>query len=192
MPERSPTTVVAWLIAAVLGTIAALRLLDGARPSGAPPVRVEGGPPAGSAAVRRGSGVYVHVVGAVRRPGLYELGPADRVARALERAGGPVGGADLASINLAARLEDGQQVVVPRARHGPASALAGPSPAVKPSLAQATVAQLEELDGIGPTLARRIVEYRREQGGLASIGELAEVDGIGPKRLESLREALSP
>jgi competence protein ComEA len=62
----------------------------------------------------------------------------------------------------------------------------------KPSLANATVEQLEELDGIGPTLAERIVEYRDAHGGFRSLGELRDVDGIGEKRFASLRDALQP
>ena len=63
---------------------------------------------------------------------------------------------------------------------------------VKLSLASATAEQLEELDGIGPTLAERIIEYRDAQGGLASLDQLNEVDGIGEQRLASLREGLQP
>src|ERR671915_465508 len=63
---------------------------------------------------------------------------------------------------------------------------------VKPSLGSATVEQLDEIDGIGPTLAERIVEYRTENGGFRSLDELQDVDGIGEKRLETLREALQP
>jgi competence protein ComEA len=102
-------------------------------------------------------------------------------------------------VNLAARVEDGQQVVVPVAGAAPGSAGAVPgstgtagAPGVKPSLGTATVEQLEELDGIGPTLAERIVEYREANGGFSSLGQLRDVDGIGEKRYASLREALQP
>ena len=73
-----------------------------------------------------------------------------------------------------------------------AGTAAGALTGAKPSLATATVEQLEELDGIGPTLAERIVEYRDAHGGFRSIGELREVEGIGEKRFASLREALQP
>ena len=63
---------------------------------------------------------------------------------------------------------------------------------VKPSLGSATVEQLEQLEGIGPTLAERIVEYRAAHGGFRSLDQLAEVDGIGEQRLQALREALQP
>ena len=62
----------------------------------------------------------------------------------------------------------------------------------KPSLGAATIEQLDEIDGIGPTLAERIVEYRQEKGGFGSVEDLGEVEGIGEKRLETLREALQP
>jgi competence protein ComEA len=121
-----------------------------------------------------------------------------RVAAAVARAGGASRRADLTGVNLAARVEDGQQVVVPAAGAVPGTAsatgAAGPAtaPGAKPSLGTATIEQLDEIDGIGPTLAERIVEYRTKNGGFASLDELQDVDGIGEKRFETLREALQP
>ncbi len=124
-----------------------------------------------------------------------------RVAAAVARAGGLSPKAELAGVNLAAPVEDGQQVVVPLTGTVPGAAGAAPSGAtgaaaaplgVKPSLGSATVEQLDEIDGIGPTLAERIVEYRTENGGFGSLDELQDVDGIGEKRFETLREALQP
>jgi competence protein ComEA len=190
--ERSYGNVVTWMVVAVLATLAAVRLLDdGGSPAAAPAVRVERDSAQGDGG--RGAGVYVHVAGEVQRPGLYRLRSSDRVAAAIERAGGLRRRADLTAVNLAARVEDGRQIVVPRigAAAG-ADPVGGGTATVKPSLATATVEQLEEVDGIGPTLAERIVEYRDEHGGFRSLEELREVDGIGEKRLESLREALQP
>jgi competence protein ComEA len=207
--EQSRGTVVAWVVAAVLATLAALRLAGGDGDS-PPPVKLDGagasvssaGETAGGAdaGAQAGSGagsegVYVHVAGAVRRPGLFRVPAGSRVAAALARAGGPGPKADLTLVNLAARVQDGQQVVVPVVGAAlPAVAGAGGTAAVgaKLSLANATVEQLEELDGIGPTLAERIVEYRDAHGGFRSLGELRDVDGIGEKRFASLREALQP
>jgi competence protein ComEA len=109
-----------------------------------------------------------------------------RVAAAVRRAGGAGPKADLNAINLAARVDDGQQVVVPGMAAG------GGEAGTRLSLGSATVEELDGVDGIGPTLAERIVEQRTESGGFGSLGELSEVDGIGEKRLEALREALQP
>jgi competence protein ComEA len=96
--------------------------------------------------------LFVHVVGAVRRGGLFRLRDGARVADALARAGGPTRHADLTAVNLAAPLVDGQQVVVPRqGAPGTAGAVPGaPGSGMKVSLASATVEQLDELPGIGP------------------------------------------
>ena len=185
---------VAWAVAAVVAVLLGVRLLGGGGPT---PPAVElgrgGDPGARRADVGpRPAGPYVHVAGAVRRPGLYRLPQGARVAAAVRRAGGPAAGADLDLINLAARLQDGQQVVVPDA----VTSADGNAPATAPdapiSLGAATVEQLDGLDGIGPTLAERIVEQRQASGGFRSIDQLAEVDGIGEKRLEALRAALTP
>ena len=134
----------------------------------------------------------MHVAGAVRTPGLIRL-PADaRVAAALERAGGPLPRADLTLVNLAAKVQDGQQIVVPRAGAAATPGGVAEIPGAKVHLSTATVDQLDEIDGIGPTLAERIVEYRDAHGGLGSLNELASVDGIGEKRLATLRDALQP
>jgi competence protein ComEA len=145
--------------------------------------------PAEARGKRSGGGLFVHVAGAVRRPGLYRVPAASRVAAAVRLAGGFARGADATAVNLAAELEDGQQVVVPRA----AAAGAAPGDPNAPlNLATATADQLDEIDGIGPTLAERIVEHREAAGGLATVEDLREVEGIGEKRFETLREALGP
>jgi competence protein ComEA len=196
--ETPRSTVVIWIVAAVLAVLAGWRLLGGGGGAEASPVWVDG--PAAAARPASSPKLHIHVAGAVRRPGLLRL-PADaRVAVALERAGGPTPRADLAAINLAAKLQDGQQIVVPVRGAGAAGGAAGgaPGPAAGAApgqpihLSTATVEQLDEIDGIGPTLAERIVEYRDSSGGLSSLGELSEVEGIGEKRLATLREALQP
>ncbi|HYH59070.1 MAG TPA: ComEA family DNA-binding protein [Thermoleophilaceae bacterium] len=187
-----------WVVAAALVLAVGYRLL-GDRPPESPPVTVEGaGAREPRAGPSRGARLYVHVAGAVRRPGLYRVREGARVAAALHLAGGPKPKADLTSVNLAARVQDGQQVVVPKPGAAPPPATAGTTGTAAGSgsgpisLAAATQAQLEELDGIGPTLAGRILEYRDENGGFRSVEELAEVDGIGEVRLEALREAVQP
>ena len=136
-----------------------------------------------------GQDVVVHVAGAVRNPGVYRLPAGTRVTDAVERAGGPAAAASLDAINLAARLADGQQVVVPS---NAASAAATGSPDGPISLGSATLEQLDTIEGIGPVTAQDILDYRDEHGGLSSIEELDEISGIGPATMDALRERLQP
>lgn len=193
--ERSKWTAIAWAAVAAALVFALARTLGGGGGGAPPPVRIEGDSPRGAGAGRRGDegGLYVHVAGAVRRPGLYRVPEGSRVAVALERAGGPTRRAEVAAVNLAAPVEDGQQVVMPArgAGTGPTGAGSGTAGA-QLSLATATVDQLDALDGIGPTLAERILAFRKRNGGLRSIEQLREVEGIGEKRFEALKEALRP
>jgi competence protein ComEA len=162
--------------------------------------------PAGGGAVRigraAGDAATVHVAGAVRRPGVYRLPAGARVQDAVRRAGGARPGADVNAINLAAKVADGQQVVVPvRASRGAAGLTAGaaagaaaaPGAATGPvSLNSATAEQLDTLDGVGPATARKIIEWRTQHGGFRSVADLAQVPGIGPKKLAALREQVQP
>ncbi len=155
------------------------------------------------------SALVVHVVGAVRRPGLYRLREGARVADAVSRAGGATRGAELAALNLAAPLFDGIQVLVPRrlAAAGVVGSMAGP-PSVealagttegaagalgpKLSLSSATADQLDELPGVGPITAQKILDYRAEHGPFRSVDDLDAVPGIGPTRIEQLRDLVTP
>jgi competence protein ComEA len=191
MPELSRSQVV------VYGAVAIALLLVGARA-----IRAEGSDPRPTSIPlsetkvgRNGGDLVVDVAGAVRRPGVYRLPEGARVVDAIGRAGGPAGGAAVEGINRAARLTDGQQVVVPErgaAGGAVASAPGGGAGDGPISLGGATVEQLEEIEGIGPVMAAAIVEYRDEQGGLASVEQLDEVSGIGPATLDSLRDRLQP
>src|SRR4051812_41903986 len=148
-----------------------------------------------------GERVVVHVAGAVRRPGVYRLSASARVDDAVARAGGATRRADLGGLNLAAKVADGRQVLVPeRARiaggtapAGGAAAAAGAAPAEGQPLNvnTATLEQLDLLSGIGPVTAQKILDLREERGGFASVEELGEVPGIGDKRMESLRAELT-
>ncbi len=111
---------------------------------------------------------------------------------AVARAGGAAPGAELEAINLAARLADGQQVVVPEAVPGGGTATAGAGEEGPISLGTATVEQLEEIEGIGPVTAGDIIAFRDEHGGLSSVDQLDQVPGIGPATMESLRARLQP
>ena len=146
-----------------------------------------------SVSVERADGgrVTVHVAGAVRRPGVYRLAAGARVDDALRSAGGARDGADLTAVNLAAKLEDGRQVLVPeraaaRPAAGGASGGAPGAPAAPINLNTATLEQLDTLDGIGPGIAQRILDYREQHGGFSRVEELGEVPGIGAKRLATL------
>jgi len=141
--------------------------------------------------VEGGSDVVVDVTGAVARPGVYRLPAGSRVDDAVSRAGGASGKAELDSLNLAARLADGQQVVVPE--HGVASAGGGEAEEEGPiSLGTATAAELDTIDGIGPVTAEDIIDFREEHGGLSSVDQLDQISGIGPATMEALRERLQP
>jgi competence protein ComEA len=135
--------------------------------------------------------VVVHVVGAVRRPGLYRLKRGERVADAVERAGGAAGDAELGLINLAAPLADGQQVVVPA--RGP-EGVGAPEVAAggRVSLSSATLEQLDELPGVGPVTAQKIVDYRERHGAFGSVRELDAIPGIGPARIAQLEDLVVP
>ena len=137
--------------------------------------------------------LVVHVVGAVRRAGLFRLRDGSRVADALARAGGPTRHADLAAVNLAAPLVDGEQVVVPRRGPGGSAAVtAAPGAGAKVSLGSATVEQLDELPGVGPVTAQKIVDWRTTHGPFRSVDDLDDVPGIGPARIEQLRDLVTP
>jgi competence protein ComEA len=197
-----------WLAGALLLALLAFRALGGGG-AGAEAQSValdasDAGPPRAAARHDAPDRVWVHVAGAVKRPGLYRVAADARAGAAVDAAGGLARRADLRAINLAATVRDGQQIIVPARGERPAvtrapdaSAAPAPIPAggadgAKLSLSSATVEQLDALDGIGPTLAQRIVEWRDAHGGFQSVEQLREVDGIGEKRFEALRAAVQP
>ena len=124
----------------------------------------------------------------MHRPGLYRLAEGTRVADAVARAGGATAPADTSALNLAAPLADGMQVLVPRKAVGPAGRTAGG----RVSLGSATAAELDELPGVGPVTAQKIVDYRSQHGGFRSVDDLDAIPGIGPARIEQLRDLVSP
>lgn len=133
--------------------------------------------------------IYVHVLGAVERPGLYVLRADSRVVDALAAAGGSTDAADLAGVNLARRVEDGEQILVPVVG-AVADPSAPPSGDGTVDLNTADQAALEELPGIGPALAERIVAWREDNGRFRTIDDLLAVPGIGEKVLEGLRDGV--
>jgi competence protein ComEA len=145
-------------------------------------------PPVVVSALPPGTGVItVHVAGAVRLPGLVEVPSGSRVADAIAGSGGVLVGGDLSGVNLAAPLVDGQQLVVPWAREGVAG---GATADGKVRINVADAAELDTLPGVGPVLARRIVEYRDEHGPFTVVEDLLDVPGIGEAKLEDLRESV--
>jgi competence protein ComEA len=196
MPEMSRSQLVAYAAVAVallLVGARAIRGAGGAEPSfavGAASAAGEGG---GFSISGQGGELVVHVTGAVRRPGVYRMPAGSRVDDAVTRAGGAAPRAELEAVNLAARLADGQQVVVPeRVPDGGSATVATAAEEGPISLGTATAEQLEEIDGIGPVTAADIIQFRDEHGGLASVDQLDQVQGIGPATMESLRERLQP
>jgi competence protein ComEA len=145
--------------------------------------------------------LVVDVAGEVHRPGVYRVPAGSRADAAVQQAGGVTSRAERTAVNLAMPLRDGQQIVVPRRGAAPVAATgttasggggSAPGPAQPISLSTATPEQLDTLDGIGPTLAARIVQYRVAHGGFRSVDELRQVSGIGDKRFAALRKAVQP
>lgn len=197
MPKVSRNQIVVYAAIAVALLLVGARAIRGEGSTGASFAagsHGESSPSGGSFSIGGESGdLVVDVTGAVRRPGVYRMPAGSRVADAVARAGGPTGRAELEALNRAARLADGQQVVVPErvpeGAGGTGSAVAEDGPI---SLGTASVEQLEGIDGIGPVTAGDIVEFRDEHGGLSSVDQLDQVSGIGPATMEALRERLQP
>ncbi|MCG5438248.1 ComEA family DNA-binding protein [Micromonospora foliorum] len=145
-----------------------------------------------------GSGeLVVAVAGKVRKPGLVRLPAGSRLADALQAAGGALPGVDVALLNPARKVTDGELIVVgvtpppmPGGTAGPAAG--GAAPAAGPlNLNTATLAQLDALPGVGPVLAQRILTHRDQHGGFKSVGDLRQVDGIGDARYEQLKDLVT-
>jgi competence protein ComEA len=163
-------------------------------------VTVSGGP---------GRQLVVDVEGKVEHPGVRRLPVGARVLDALAAAGGVLRGANTQGLNRARLLVDGEQIVVGRAggaadpgggANGPpgaaSSGVSGGQGAAVPgqpvSLNSATVEQLDTLPGVGPVLARHIVEFRTRHGGFTSVNQLHEVTGIGDRKFADLRPLVQP
>ncbi len=142
--------------------------------------------------------IFVHVLGAVARPGLFELGAGARVMDAVAAAGGLTQEADPAGINLARVVSDGEQFYVPRVGEvppplsGAQAETPGANGATAPvNLNTATVSDLDSLPRIGPTMAQRIIDYRATNGRFSSIDGLRDVAGIGDKTFDALKDLIT-
>ncbi len=168
-------------------------------------VETEAAPPLPPAPTPK-SEIAVHVTGAVKSPGVYYLSTDARVHEAIEKAGGKTDQADIHSLNLAAKIRDGQQIDVPEIRQIPdvgqdlPVSPATPQPSVRRSapsdgshinINSATSQELQTLRGIGPTLAQRIIEYRQTSGGFSTVDDLTNVKGIEEKTLEKIRASIA-
>jgi competence protein ComEA len=139
--------------------------------------------------------VVVAVGGKVRKPGLVHLPPGARVADALTAAGGPDPGVDVALLNLARKVVDGELIMVgvtppPGVATGPAAPAASAAGGLV-NLNTATVTDLDTLPGVGPVLAQRILDARTSQGGFKAVSDLRKVDGIGDARYEQLKDLVT-
>ncbi|MFZ9426004.1 MAG: helix-hairpin-helix domain-containing protein [Ilumatobacteraceae bacterium] len=144
-------------------------------------------PSAGSSTVNT---VMIHVAGSVARPGVYSLPDGARVVDAIDSAGGPIFGADVDAINLAATISDGQRVYVPAVGEVVIPANSDPAnvgPVFPIDLNTATAADLDALPGIGPSTAAAIIRQRESTGPFASVDSLLDVPGIGRSKLEAIR-----
>ena len=143
-----------------------------------------------------GEDVVVHVAGAVSKPDVYRLPAGSRVNDAVQRAGGPTPRAEVEGLNLAARLTDGQQIVMPARAAGPGGVALGSGLRARSdgpiSLGTATVEELDTIEGIGPVTAQKIIEFRDQHGGTSSVDQLDQIDGIGPATMDALRSRLQP
>ncbi|MEU8258213.1 ComEA family DNA-binding protein [Micromonospora inaquosa] len=153
--------------------------------------------PTGDPNVSSSGELVVAVAGKVRKPGLVRLPAGSRLADAVQAAGGALPGVDVALLNPARKVTDGELIVVgvtpppvPGGAAGPAAG--GAAPAAGPlNLNTATLAQLDALPGVGPVLAQRILAHRDQHGGFKSVGDLRQVDGIGDARYEQLKDLVT-
>lgn len=137
--------------------------------------------------------VTVHVTGAVEKPGVYTLEEGKRIDDAVKLAV-PLAKADLGMINLAAVLQDGRQIYVPAKGEKPGShkvLSAGSQTSTVININTAGLSELDKLDGIGPALAQRIIDYRESKGPFATVEDITKVSGIGPTQLAKFRDKIS-
>ncbi|HEY3010218.1 MAG TPA: ComEA family DNA-binding protein [Micromonosporaceae bacterium] len=196
-PGRRGVRVLAVVAALVvlLAAVLAWRARPRAEPVASPPLDT----PSAPASVAASGEIIVAVAGRVRRPGLVRLPAGARVADALTAAGGVLPGTDVAFLNLARLVADGELIVVgvtpppgaPDSGGGPGGSGGTVGAGEKVNLNTATLAQLDSLPGVGPVLAQRILDHRAQHGAFRSVAELRQVDGIGDARYEQLKDLVT-
>lgn len=147
--------------------------------------------------------IYVHVVGEVKNPGVYEMSLGDRVFHAIEKAGGATENAELTSINLAEKLKDGEKIIVYKKEMINSNNVTSKDNVSQDqeryfksknnliNINTASKEELETLPGIGKVLSQRIIDYRRTNGYFKSIDEIKKVSGIGEKRFEAIKDLIT-
>jgi competence protein ComEA len=140
--------------------------------------------------------VMVHILGAVARPGLYQLVAGARAIDAVAAAGGLTADADEAQLNLARFVSDGEQIYVPKLGEAAPAPVTGTAaspgaPAAPVNINTADSAALESLPGVGPALAQRIIAFRDANGPFATVDDLLDVSGIGDKTLDGFRDGIT-
>jgi len=131
--------------------------------------------------------ILIHLAGEVIEPGVYQVEKGSRLYNVVKKAGGPTNRADLNAINLANKVRDGQKIIIPSltTKRSAANKLA------KININSAKQSELEEIAGVGPVTAEKIIKYRKEEGSFASVDSLTEVSGIGPKTLEKIEDEIT-
>ena len=196
--RNHPVRVASMAVAIAFVAVVAWRLL--AAPAATAPeaqlplaTRSATGAGATAAAPSRTAEVVIHVAGAVVRPGVYRLTDGARTVDAISAAGGARADADVARVNLAARLSDGLRVYVPMIGETAAPPVDGSSDTAEQgpvNLNAATADQLDALPGVGPATASAIIAYRRDHGPFGTIEQLLDVPGIGPSKLAQIRSLI--
>jgi len=186
------------VLSAALVSVLVWRSRPQAEPVRPPPVLVASATAPGSPSAGPGPSLVVAVTGRVRRPGVVTVPAGARVIDALRAAGGPLPGADLALLNLARKLADGELVVVGVPGAAPGAGGAGDPPGQGApgaggavSLNTATLEQLDGLPGVGPVLAQRILDWRSTNGPFTSVDQLRDVVGIGESKFAQIKDRVT-
>lgn len=148
-----------------------------------------------------GTGIFVHIDGWIQNPGVYEIKENDRVNTIIEKAGGLKEGASIKSINLAARLSDGDKIYIPNREEekqietievkGNNTGTVKITKNSKININKASISELKQITGIGESTANKIIDYRDNVGKFKKIEDIKEVKGIGDSKYESIKDKIT-